>query len=673
MIMQLAVSRKSVRRHSRLCFIIASLKLFLAFLVCPLFAQQNDKFNFDILIRNPDGSLAKEIYITQGDRHERFDLQVQPANHEELVQKNEDELGNFKVQFRPASKFVAFWNEFGYAKQSIASFEDIKELQLQAWASLKIRVHSDALNSGIPIAVSSWLTSDKLHQGLEVNVDAKLSDDGTVEFKKIPPGELTIRVNYRQESKKNVSWYAYDRLKTTTISPGGSVSLDVGAEGSGVIGKIVTNNRDFDMLHGHAESSESNEQVPLQILEDGRFTTAPISFGKLTIRIYDRDHRSNRYGLKAFNLKADGAEIENLKYVGTVAVGTRETIAEIESQLSSTPFKVIQTKDTFQSEKQVSFVAAINNAGRQSYVFLDEKGVSIRALEGIDSPSAWSGGRSFVTADPKRKCFYLIGQATRDTHIPEGVLIAFNLKGTELYRLTLPPLSSGQIAVDTDTGNLWLLSRQNLRETNVVVLDQIGKTLHSSDSSAFTLKYSVADKAIWLLGPDVVERVDPASYRISATYQLPEGIFTLSGAVALPMGGILAKEVYHPDMPKSTNRLWKFDSDAKVTSTKDLRSVYPNSISAFREQLIVAGIQISGLRMATASSPSSAQRYESDLESVGEPLGDVILVTEGSSQDSVTVLKRDGIYEFSIDKDGSVRCLRIVAITDVGWLWPIAP
>lgn len=174
----------------------------------------------------------------------------------------------------------------------------------------------------------------------------------------------------------------------------------------------------------------------------------------------------------------------------------------------------------------------------------------------------------------------------------------FDRTGKEL--LTIPGIKASALAVDPETGNLWVItSKGTVKGEKTKVFDPKGKLLETHDVSGFDISYDKKGKAFWIAGPKL------AKVSVDGKIAFSKDIAvwcSVSVAVHPTTGQAWVVARRHPQVAGSKNELLGFDNDGTPKHAIDLADNGPMHLS----------IDHRSGDVWVASSRKSVRRYSSE-------------------------------------------------------------
>ncbi len=625
----------------------------------------------EIQVLEPDGTIASNAKYAAGGESSSFEMSVLLGSNHPTI-----DGGLLPLKFKPDKEFVAVWNNRGFCQLAISQLSTMKSIQLQEWARLSITLMADGKpDEGMNFIITNDMTSDRQFRGMRF-VDRGIADrNGMVNIPVVTPGKINIRTNFRRVSNGLMTSDAWDRSKTVQVKPGSAVKVAIGGSGLKVKGSIAFpekfENGDFSELRGEIECIQAHETIGISIEVDGTFECDEVPFGDCEIRVLSsRSFSPIRaqpvfYVSKMFECKANQS---GMFTVGTLELEERDRTepAQVEGGgatalvdddfHSNMQVAVVASKKAFLTHKKGETTMRAEVAARKSettnYVLLDNKGDLIRDLEGIQVPRGWGSTCKFSAFDLQRNRLYLMSEYDKKSRL--RTLHVLDLSGRRFRSRELPVDSCG-IAVDSNTGNLWVLCVKWIGNSHVQVFDTSGSFLNSYPIDAFTLCYSRFDNAFWFVGSKMVSRVNAATGEVTYSHALPSGIWTLTNVIPDPAGGVLTIESLHSDKPKSGNRLLHFDSECRLKETIELGTLRVESAVFLRDEIWICGRSFDAKGSEGEVISYVTMSFDRTLKKQTERKLDFVGLAAIENGRSVWAISETDLQRHSLDIDNQIR------------------
>jgi beta-lactamase regulating signal transducer with metallopeptidase domain len=615
----------------------------------------------EIEVLEPDGSIPSNAKYLIGRRHDQFQLDdlmepVQVFPPGKACVTRQVEQGKIVQDFDPADEFIAVWSDHGFFQTSIPRLATAKSIQLQGWVTLEIDLRTkERPDNGATISVSNGHTSDGRNSAMTFRNEKVIADkNGNAVIKRVAPGGINIQTNVVTMIRGNTGWDQFERSRIVDGAAGKTLQLTFGGSGRNIIGSIAfpkdSEENDFEDLKGEIECLRTNERIRIDIAVDGNFDCDEVPAGpcKISIRsISNSDRRGLRggySGTKSFDCEAIGNDALS---IGTVAL---ERTGQVARNSASVERNAVD--DDFSSTTKVAVVATVK-LERSHYVLLDDRGSMIRSLDNIEVPGAWAFNFQFVAFDINRDRLYLLSAYDRSTN--SQTIFQLNLSGKILQSWSQRTSGECRLAVDAKTGDLWVLNIGSIDNAKTQVFDQNGNLTKTYSHAAFCLCYSHVDNAFWFAGSRSVFKVDPANGESIAEYALPRGGFTVSNVIPDPEAGVWAFEQMHPDMPKSANRVWRVDSNAKPVASVDVGNVLVHSAVCVGNELWCSGVTVEGLWIAKPIVRNAFLSFNRRLETLPDRKFDYSFLGAENGGKQIWALQGTELYKITKDQDGPMR------------------
>ncbi|MEQ1827143.1 MAG: hypothetical protein ABL921_14405, partial [Pirellula sp.] len=556
--------------------------------------------------------------------------------------------GLLSLDFEPGEEFLAVWSEAGFYKIAISRLAAKQTIRLEKWAA--VEVHSlfpPDPPQRTKLAALNNTTSDGRYQGLTVSCKTEIDYKVIGRLIRIPAGENRLSVE-GGIIKSEPAWSA-----CVWLEPGEYRVIKLG-EGRMVHGKLALPDGLHDITYGHLEctikSVDTNQTFDAMISDDGTFECGPVPFGASQLEVRIRHTNSNRefraQATKKFTCLSDGPEPLSIGAVEIEIIARQSNVYEAIGDR-------VEIQDSFQSSDRAVLVGITQVGEEGRFVLLNADGNSIRLFDQIGRPSFWGGTSQYVTVDFRRDRVYMLS----DTHssLRRETLFTSDLSGKLIAKMPLETNKSHRATLDTSTGNLWLLGVISVGKTDIRVIDTQGIQVATYPIDAFTLCYSSVDQAIWTVGSTKVCKLDPKNGEIQGSFQLPDGIWTLTSVVPCADGGIVAVEQMHPDLPSSANRIWRFDSNAELIASADVGSMHIKSIATYRDEVWVTGFNLRGIWSNPAGTRTASLVLNRSLEQLGDRRVECDVVMNAIDGKSIWGIRDKQLHRFvQVDTGGQI-------------------
>lgn len=177
------------------------------------------------------------------------------------------------------------------------------------------------------------------------------------------------------------------------------------------------------------------------------------------------------------------------------------------------------------------------------------------------------GSNHMIASDVKRGWVWIIENVGHRIH-------KYDRAGKEL--LVLNDIQASALAVDPDTGDLWVLtSKGTLPGDKTVVFDAHGNQQIVHNVSGFDIAYDGKSKSFWIAGPNLakVKQGEVVVHKQITTW-------CASSLAVHPITGMVWVAVRrHEQVPNSKNELLGFDNDGELQKTIALDDAIPFHVS----------------------------------------------------------------------------------------------
>lgn len=638
-------------------------------------AQEVDS-RAEIEVLEPDGSTASKAKFIVGKQFERFRLNswldaipTQDSNLKFGETRRVDH-GKLPLSFSPADDFLAVWSEKGFFQIAISRLATVKSIQLQGWVTLEAELATRAgPDDGGTLSVSNHWTTDGQFRAMEICNETVIADkNGRAIVNRVAPGSIVVKTNVKEVRQGNVGWTEQDRSRTMLAEAGTTVKLAIGGKGRTVRGSLGfpqdDSIRDFGSLWGDIEFLADKERIRIRIDQDGSFECEDVPFGPCRLTIRTR-HRIGPAGGPTTYSASSLFECDS-KETGVLSIGTVLLKRDVTASASEELKEKVPVSDDFQSAQKVSVVGT-DKRENTFYTLFDNEGRLMRSLEKIEVPVGWASEAKYVAFDIRHDRLYLL--SAHDSITKSQTLVTLDLSGRILASRLLNSFSNCRIAVNTKTGELWLLNVESIGKSKILVFDLLGNHTKTYSLPAFNLCYSTVDNAFWLSGDREVNKVDADSGESIASFKLPTGIWTCTDVIPDPNGGSICIEVNHPDMPKSANRIWRFDSNANQVGCVDVDKTRVQSVAFLHGEIWVCGLALDGNISGNYKISKSFMRFNRALEPIQDrELGFSYLAGEADGE-SVWTIADKVLQKVTKDKDGRIQKTAVSTVPVEGALW----
>ena len=219
----------------------------------------------------------------------------------------------------------------------------------------------------------------------------------------------------------------------------------------------------------------------------------------------------------------------------------------------------------------------------------------------------------------------------------------FNLATGELLR-TIPDLRANSLAVDPDTGNVWVqIAEGNVYDGRVRVVSPSGQMVAEHRIPGFDIVYSHHDDCFWVVGQIVHKVAKNGGVLGKIAGQIP---FTaVSVSIDEKTGAVWVAIRAHAQVTGSTPELWTVSSTVQIERRIDLGELIPYSVAVDTDNGVVwVGCVGTTLRFTTGGEK---------LLSAREIFG--YSVAAGPSANSVFAANRWGLTKATVAEGGFVH------------------
>jgi len=198
-----------------------------------------------------------------------------------------------------------------------------------------------------------------------------------------------------------------------------------------------------------------------------------------------------------------------------------------------------------------------------------------------------------------------------------GRIRKYDFKGKEL--LVLKDVKPHAIAVQPDTGNLWVLRYSGtIYGESTEVYGPSGKKLASYPFSGFDIVYDGKERAFWIVAKDLLKVTLDGKVALRTTVAK---WCACSVAVDDARGLVWVAVSSHPDVTGSKNKLLSFTADGRLRSTVPLGQRRPFRVAVERRS---GTVWVTQMRKAVLMVSADGKQLEQD------PLPSVSLDVDGA-------------------------------------------
>jgi hypothetical protein len=177
------------------------------------------------------------------------------------------------------------------------------------------------------------------------------------------------------------------------------------------------------------------------------------------------------------------------------------------------------------------------------------------------------GSNHMIAGDPKRGWVWVVENVGHRVH-------KYDRAGKEL--LVLNDIKANALAVDPDTGDLWvLMSSGTIHGEKTVVFDAKGKQRAEHNVGGWDIAYNRKSKSFWIAGRNLA-KVRASQVLINK----PIAAWCAASIAVHPTSGVVWVAVRdHPQVANSKNELLSFDNDGNPRKTIPLGKNDPFRVS----------------------------------------------------------------------------------------------
>lgn len=199
---------------------------------------------------------------------------------------------------------------------------------------------------------------------------------------------------------------------------------------------------------------------------------------------------------------------------------------------------------------------------------LDGSGKEVFRVSGFNNCET-IGSAHVAAADPARKCVWVIENVAHRVR-------RFDLT-TGKETLAIEKVNGHAVAVDPDTGNVWVSNGMGLiNEGRTEVYDGEGKRVASYDLPCYDLAYDPKAKAFWV----VAKKLTKITAKGEVVFSADVSTWCATSVEVDPKTGAGWVGVRrHPQVNGSANELLRFDADGKERVRLDLGDSSPFRVS----------------------------------------------------------------------------------------------
>jgi DNA-binding beta-propeller fold protein YncE len=234
---------------------------------------------------------------------------------------------------------------------------------------------------------------------------------------------------------------------------------------------------------------------------------------------------------------------------------------------------------------------------------LDSAGKQVFRVSGFNNCQS-IGSSHMVATDPARKCIWVLENVAHRIR-------RFDLAGKET--LAIPWVQGSAIAVDLETGNVWVLAGQAIGQGRILVFDDQALEVARYDVSGYDIAYDPKGKAFWV----AEKKLTKITAKGRVVFSADISTWCASSVDVDPRSGaawVAVRE--HEQVAGSSNRLLKFDAVGKELVAIDLGRKMPFRVSVDSKD---GSVWVAHLR-------KSVERFSADGKSLAEHAAEALAV-----------------------------------------------
>ena len=288
-------------------------------------------------------------------------------------------------------------------------------------------------------------------------------------------------------------------------------------------------------------------------------------------------------------------------------IGVRGLLALIGTGAVLLPMAFAQQHSTLDESNYHVLVLADSDPvydGKRSYddrlYMLDSQGKIEAVLSGFNTCDS-VGGSHRLAIDEKRKTLWVTENV--GTHLWQ-----FDLRTGKLIH-KLPDLKANGIAVDPDTGNVWvLISEGTLGSGHIKVISPAGQILAQHAISGIDIVYSKYDRSFWVVEENVYHLDTSGKTLGEITGQIPWTASSVSVDETTGHAWIVIRD--HSEVPNSRPELWAVDKHMAIRHKIDLGDMHPGCVSVdSQRETVWVGCYSVALRFNTRGEKLKTARW----------------------------------------------------------------
>lgn len=204
---------------------------------------------------------------------------------------------------------------------------------------------------------------------------------------------------------------------------------------------------------------------------------------------------------------------------------------------------------------------------QDNLTLIDSVGKQKLRISGLNNCESIGSAR-LIAVDNNRECFWMIENVAHQ-------LRRFDYSGKET--LKVDGVDASAIAVDPDTGNVWVLTGSSIGNGQTVVYNDAGKLINTVDVSGWDIVYDPKSHAFWMADKKLT-KVDARQGTIDLSVDISTWCAS-SLDVDQKSGAVWVAVRRHTQVAGSENRLLKFDTRGRELLSIDLQERIPFRVS----------------------------------------------------------------------------------------------
>jgi prepilin-type processing-associated H-X9-DG protein len=247
---------------------------------------------------------------------------------------------------------------------------------------------------------------------------------------------------------------------------------------------------------------------------------------------------------------------------------------------------------------------------------MDSKGGIEAAVTGFNI-SQTIGGCHVLAVDEQRRALWVAENAG-------GRLWQIDLATGQIKR-KIPGLRASAVAVDPDTGNVWVVvAGELLSSGHIRVVSPAGQTVAEYQVPGFDITYSRHDDSFWVVGKTICRIGRDGKVLGKVPGEIPWMAASVSVDEKTGSAWVVVRD--HPNVPESRPELWAVDKNARIQQRIDLGELMPFCVAADSDNEIVwVGCLGATLRYTTKGEKLRSARYASGFSIVPGPSANSVI------------------------------------------------